>query len=367
MAPDTAPGVMAPGIYPPFPAKPEEKQTDQAGIMREEEVSLESVQKLFEAAAFTTEIVDDGSAMLIRDSSGLDKAVVLDEVNKRFLFLINYDLKEGVSDAKMLGLMNKLIEASEGFFGINYKPDANELSSFHSLFYGAGIMERSIVDTYKLFSGFNSDAFSSVKGIKKIITFKNVTADPTAHVDPMAHVDVIAHYPLTQNGNDETGNNTEMITSNNPYQDGGIYSNGGYQVNSVETPTISGLDKESFEISVDFKVLEFPDSTMPVFVMGTSYRQFGFQIESNQTVTLDLGNGDIVCNSAQKYSLNNWHKATISYANGSANLHLDGKLIISNEFMIDRKTPDDDRMVTNQDYGSGAAFKGFWRNLVIKK
>lgn len=182
-----------------------------------------------------------------------------------------------------------------------------------------------------------------------------------------SHDEVIAHYPLTQDGIDETGNNPEMIILESLFQDGGIYSNGGYQVNSVETQTISDLNWKNFEVSVDFKVSEFPESTMSVFVIGGSYRNFAFDIEPDQTVSLNLKNGQKVSNSAQTYSLNKWHRAAISVADGKATLYLDRKLIVSEKYKVVKGTPDFDRMVTNQDYGGSGAFKGLWRDLMIKK
>jgi hypothetical protein len=65
--------------------------------------------------------------------------------------------------------VSKLIEQSEVRFGFGYSSDSDTIGSFHNLFYETGIMEQSIVDTFKLFSEVNSDVISSVEGIKEII------------------------------------------------------------------------------------------------------------------------------------------------------------------------------------------------------
>jgi len=74
---------------------------------------------------------------------------------------------------------------------------------------------------------------------------------------PVPRATLIAHYPLQSDGLDATGNNGPMILFNAPFKDGGVYCNGIYpggdpDAAEIRTPTLEGLDPESFTASAEF-------------------------------------------------------------------------------------------------------------------
>lgn len=178
-----------------------------------------------------------------------------------------------------------------------------------------------------------------------------------------------AYYPLTSNTIDAAKNYTNIRVENCPFTGGGIYSNGicindNPNGNLILTPIITGLDKNNFEVSVDFKVTEVPSARdRPVFVIGRSYRDFGFLLNTDRTISLLLGNNQRYT-STQQFSLNTWQKAKIVYENGIARLYLDNKLIISQSFIV--SMPDNDRVVTNTNFSDASVLKGYWKDLIIR-
>jgi hypothetical protein len=180
---------------------------------------------------------------------------------------------------------------------------------------------------------------------------------------------LIAHYPLNSNPNDTTGLNDPMELINTPYQEGGIYCNGIYYGNSgychAITPQLGNFNFNSFAITVNFKVSEYPEPgpDRPVFVGGDLYRWIQFGLRSDSTVSLRYNNGLLVP-SKVKYSLNTWYQATIIYDSSTktGSLYLDNELACTAQFELFHGN-DANIGITN--FGSGTTFKGWLSDLRI--
>ena len=178
----------------------------------------------------------------------------------------------------------------------------------------------------------------------------------------------IAHYPLLSDGLDTTGNNDPMTLENAPFQDGGVYCNGVYWNSSdpdrylVETPYLESLDFEAFAISAEFKISQHT-YRCPVFVGGHTGRWMGVETQLDGTISL-LYNNSTVVPSSEVVSLDEWHRALITYdgATDVGNLYLDGRLACSATFVIEHV---DRRNISTQNFSNGLAFEGYFRELIV--
>ena len=198
----------------------------------------------------------------------------------------------------------------------------------------------------------------------------NIRAFGTGGVEATVTVtqssNVLAYYPLISSAKDNTENYSDITVKNCTWDAIGIYSNGIYSNSDngclIQTPIITGLNKNSFEVSVDF-YSDLPTEERPVFTIGISHSEFGFLLNGDKTVSLLLGNSQRIITTKQ-FSLNTWQNGKIVYENEMAKLYLNNTLIISKSFSV--TFPDSDRIISNNNFGNGKAFKGYWRNLVIK-
>ena len=174
---------------------------------------------------------------------------------------------------------------------------------------------------------------------------------------------LIAYYPLSINGNDELGNNSEMTLTNTSFQNGGIYCNGIYNECVAITPPINNFDLNSFSISADFLVTEY--FTQPVFVCGRICRWLGFYLKADGTVDL-LYNNNNHLPSTINYSLNQWHNAQITYDGTTVKMFLDNILACSANIQLDLAVCGDyDTEIGVTNYSSAAVLKGYIKNLKI--
>lgn len=192
--------------------------------------------------------------------------------------------------------------------------------------------------------------------------------------DPVPQNNLIADYPLISDGVDLRGLNGSMTLNNTPFQNGGIYCNGKYDHSPdpdyciAKSPPINSFKFESFSISMDFLVTE--TRTQPVWIIGTSCRWLGYYLEEDGTVALLYNNWDFLLTKTN-YSLNEWHKARISFDGTTAKIFLDGNLAGALKFGDGYVplnydvcgTSDNEIGVTN--YSNGQVLKGYVRNLEV--
>ena len=175
---------------------------------------------------------------------------------------------------------------------------------------------------------------------------------------------LIAHYPLYNNAVDKTGLQGNIMLQNNPIPDEGSYCTGVYydktalNENTI-TNSLKSFDYKNFTLSVEFKVSELEYHW--VFVLGSGSREVGFLLNSDGTIELTGLNQDIIEQTNEKYIVNNWYLATITYNNGTAKIYLDNQLIGEENFNF--RVYDCEFTTTN--FSNGTAFKGWIKNIKI--
>jgi hypothetical protein len=175
---------------------------------------------------------------------------------------------------------------------------------------------------------------------------------------------LIAHYPLYNNAVDKTGLQGNIMLQNNPIPDEGSYCTGVYydktalNENTI-TNSLKSFDYKNFTLSVEFKVSELEYHW--VFVLGRGSREVGFLLNSDGTIELTGLNQDIIEQTNEKYIVNNWYLATITYNNGTAKIYLDNQLIGEENFNF--RAYDCEFTTTN--FSNGTAFKGWIKNIKI--
>ncbi len=177
----------------------------------------------------------------------------------------------------------------------------------------------------------------------------------------------IADFPLSSNGVDITGNNDAMTLTNTPFQKGGIYCNGVYDLSRLPnsckalTPSIRNFNFNSFSVSVDFLVEEY--MTQPVLVLG-SCRWLGFYLKADSTVDLYYNNFRHL-SSTKKYTKNEWHNAKILYDGVTAKIFLDDDLACFINTQLDNPCGDYSNEIGPTNYGNGSVLKGYIKNLKV--
>jgi len=194
-----------------------------------------------------------------------------------------------------------------------------------------------------------------------------------------AETKTIAHYPLTINNKDIKGINPPVKIFNCPFKDGGIYSNGKYAGPPFEDlhpegclisiPETIEFDEYSFEMSLDFKVLEIEKYQGKTIF---AFRLFTLFLQPDGMLTLYLGreqyhSKQLFANntwqkSAISCKLNKWHSVTLTYSENAVKLYFDGRLLFEEEYYANYYSNE----ITNTDYSSGNTFKGYWKNFIIK-
>ncbi len=180
---------------------------------------------------------------------------------------------------------------------------------------------------------------------------------------------LIAHYPLSSTANDTTGNYGSMDLTNTPFQNGGIFCNGNYigtdpDSCDAETPNITGLDFESFAVSIKFMVNDVIERK-PIIIGGRSWRWLAMFTDLDSTIGFTCnGYFDSAPSSGVKFTLGVWHEITSTYDNteGMARLYLNGSPIDSTTVQLDHHNDNIFRITHG---GLSLVFKGFLKDLKI--
>ncbi len=210
-------------------------------------------------------------------------------------------------------------------------------------------------------------------GIALTVLFANCSDSDDAEPKRKKDGVLIAHYPLVSDGVDVTGVNDPMNLTNAPFKNEGVYCNGIYAYSSdpefcvAETPPIASLDVESFSISLEFLVTK--TINQPVWVIGTSCRWLGFYLDGNGTVSLLYNNASKIV-SQEKYALNKWQKAQITFDGTTVEMSLDDKVACSLKFgsgyvPLETCPEYDDTIIGVTNYSNGEVLDGYIRNLEV--
>ena len=185
--------------------------------------------------------------------------------------------------------------------------------------------------------------------------------------------ELMAFYTLNNTAKDSQNHYSDMIFTNAPFSNGGIYCNGKYRYFEpdyclIETPRIYDFNFQNFAVSVDFNVSEYPQydqyhDAMPVIVGGNLYRWMGAYLTSTGKVGLQYNNENyLVCNG--NYSLNTWHNIAIVYNGQIGSLYFDHQQACSVAFSI-VTGGQEEKEISTTNYSIGRTLKGLIRNLKI--
>jgi len=176
----------------------------------------------------------------------------------------------------------------------------------------------------------------------------------------------IAHYTLDQTAADLTGNYGDAGLYNAPYEDGGVYINGLYlgtnpEGSLVETAFLTGLDFNSFTVSVEFKIAEIPAEWHSILFGGPSWRWIGASISSSGRLWMSY-NGTDRPQTDTVVTPGEWHTLALSYDGVTGVMVLDGVELDRHDFVMVHQN---DRYFTSDHPGRGVAFLGHLRNLIV--
>jgi len=204
--------------------------------------------------------------------------------------------------------------------------------------------------------------------LMEIVLYNEKDKNPNEFADLILKKGLIAYYPLFNNAQDSIGKQQDMILQNTPVPYEGTYCTGKYNgdVNfSTGTKELSSFDLKVFTISIQFKVINLSDQW--VFVLGESHRLIGFKLTNSGIITLTMNNQDIEVPTSEKYFENTWQIATITYANDTAKIYLNEKLIGGYITKLNSQPEyiSFHSRVTTTNYSCGVAFRGWVKNLRI--
>jgi hypothetical protein len=165
-----------------------------------------------------------------------------------------------------------------------------------------------------------------------------------------------------------------MTLINAPFQNGGVYCNGIYDIDNpatgcrVMTPSpLNGFNPTSFEISMDFMLTassnQFSYPT-PIFIGGYGYRWVGYcqYYEGGiHKFSLMTNNGNYT-NTQAIIQRNQWNNAKITYNGTTVRAFLNGQLICSKNVVLVMGGSYD---ISCTNYGNASVFKGYLKNLNV--
>lgn len=179
-----------------------------------------------------------------------------------------------------------------------------------------------------------------------------------------------AHYTLLETAEDELNNEGDIMLINAPFMGAdGVYSYGGYindiidtDSSLIESPNIEVINDTTFAIQVEVKF----DSLFakPAMVIGNSWRYLGFTSRYDSTFAV-IHNGGEYETGTDKIETDRWYTLTVVHhaLSSTSKYYVDNELIFIKEGILDH--PQNDIRISNTHFGSGQAFRGFWRNLKI--
>ncbi|GAA5225259.1 hypothetical protein GCM10025777_58900 [Membranihabitans marinus] len=183
---------------------------------------------------------------------------------------------------------------------------------------------------------------------------------------------IIADYPLISHFDDVSGNNPAINQQNVVFEDQSIFIDGNYlwddDTGSVLwTSVIEKWDLDDFKISLDFKLVEWPQRYKPILVLGNSKRwgmisvsPLGFMNSAFHDIPPQKEN-----NTIEKVETNEWHKLLIEYSSDQSRFEVylnDNRVILKENFQI---IHGGDQTLAAHHGGLGIIFHGNWKNLKI--
>ncbi len=175
-----------------------------------------------------------------------------------------------------------------------------------------------------------------------------------------------AHYPLNCTPNDTTGNFDPMQIDSLEYVDNALFFTGQYYKELAMTPVFPATMYQALQVSVKFKLTEYPTIFRPVIVCGGSYRWLGVVLDPDTTIDLLHTNAQHV-HSTVHYQIDRWHDLLLTYDTTTLTgaVYLDGVPAASATFPIDHGTNDFDQRILACNPSNASSFKGYMRDLKV--
>lgn len=188
----------------------------------------------------------------------------------------------------------------------------------------------------------------------------------------LEHFELKAHYTLVNTTEDALGVWDTIELINAPLSDtNGVYSFGGYindaaneDSSLVISPGIDAINAPQFAIQLEVKMDQLESKGRPIIVVGESWRYLGFATGSDSSFQLIL-NGNYQSGEPYYAKAGQWQTLTVIHSTGDSltSFYVDGTLIYRRKAFLDH--PASDTKIMNTHFGTGSAFKGYWRNLKV--
>jgi len=180
---------------------------------------------------------------------------------------------------------------------------------------------------------------------------------------------LMANYPLTENGEDVSGQNETMLLKNILFENGGIYSNGIYAGDDttgsqILTPPFPTFDYNNFTVLLDFKIDFLPENRQAIIIGGLLWRWIGAYID-NGNIAFMANDFTIYDISDIKVPVNQWNTLRFSYDINIGNCYFYFNNVLVSTYSINEFNSGDDPRFGNAHTGQGDTFKGYWRNLIF--
>ncbi|MFK8010440.1 MAG: LamG-like jellyroll fold domain-containing protein [Marinicellaceae bacterium] len=194
-------------------------------------------------------------------------------------------------------------------------------------------------------------------------------------------VKLIANYPLIENLNDVTGQQSDAYILGTPppsppsngveFCQNGIWANdSGQGTESLFTPLLNGFNLSHFEVEIEFKPIGYTqpgdNANFKAIIMGgSSGRWIGILLDSSGKIGLKYNNANVIWSNTIISLDNIFHHGRLVYNNGQTSLYIDGQLVL-NESLPELVSFQDDLEFLTADYSTGSPFYGCVRQLKVR-
>ncbi len=180
---------------------------------------------------------------------------------------------------------------------------------------------------------------------------------------------LMASYPLTENGNDTTGQNDPMQLRNVVFENGGVYSNGIYYGNDttgseILTPPFPVFNYTNFTVQLDFYIDTYTYSREPIIIGGLLWRWIGAYIDE-QKLAFMANDFSIYDVTEVTVPDKQWNNLRFSYNQETGICYFYLNHVLVSTYEISEFNSGDDPRFGNSHTGAGQTFYGYWRNLMF--
>jgi hypothetical protein len=180
--------------------------------------------------------------------------------------------------------------------------------------------------------------------------------------------DLIASWPLENSASDVSGKQQAVTTNKTTFQGGALWcpgNNGGTDPygSAMLAPTIQGLNLNNFTIKFDFYTPNI--QRQPIVIIGTGCRWFGAEMDADGSMAMLVNNVDRT-STGVKFNAGQWNTVQLKYANGNAQMLLNGQVISSKNVQFDLgPCGTGDTRIGTSNYSNASAYTGYIRNLQV--